>query len=218
MRLLDDTCVSWLGCARQLLVTALLIPACMLASVGFARAEPILSVGPASSNVTLGDVVWIDFFVGATEPGPADDAADLFAYQFGVVYDPLLLSAGGLSEGTFLSTAGSTLFVPGNIDNTAGLITLTANSLIGAGRGAFGAGPLFSVQFAAISVGSSVVSASFNTLNGDGLFDSSLNFISFGTRSGVLTTSAVSVPEPSTVLLLGIGFLVLAGEWRMRHH
>jgi hypothetical protein len=50
------------------------------------------------------------------------DAVDLTSWQFDLAYDPTILQANLVTEGPFLASAGSTLFVPGFIDNTTGLI------------------------------------------------------------------------------------------------
>jgi hypothetical protein len=50
------------------------------------------------------------------------DAVDLTSWQFDLAYDPTLLQANLVTEGPFLASAGSTLFIPGFIDNSAGLI------------------------------------------------------------------------------------------------
>jgi hypothetical protein len=95
------------------------------------------------------------------------------------------------------------------IDNTAGAITFNANSLIGPGPGAFGAGSLLRVQFVAVAPGTSIVAPSINLSDGDGLFDSSLFFIGFQTTGGEVTVASTSVPEASTLLLLSVGFMAL---------
>src|SRR5262245_2161588 len=118
MRMLNARVVSQLVCTRHAGVIALLVAFVLVPLT--VRADPIISVLPSSSNIIAGSVFSLDFVVGATDPGPADDVDDLFAYQFGIRFNPFLFSANSVSEGSLLSSAGSTLFVPGTIDNAAG--------------------------------------------------------------------------------------------------
>jgi hypothetical protein len=82
--MLNVRVVAGLGWAHPVVAIALLGPGFVLAGTGAARAEPILSIVPSSSNVIVGSLFSLDFVVGGTDPGTADDVEDLFAYQFGV--------------------------------------------------------------------------------------------------------------------------------------
>jgi hypothetical protein len=124
------------------------------------------------------------------------DVTDLYAYQFEIGYDPLILQATSITEGSFLSGGGTTNFTAGDIDNTAGTISLTANTLQGLISGVSGPGILATIGFGPSGIGSSTVSLS-NVL----LLDSGLNEISASTGNGNVTVS--SVPIPATVWLFG---------------
>src|SRR5271157_4900574 len=54
---------------------------------------------------------------------------DLFDYQLDLTFNPSIVSATGVSEGSFLSSGGPTFFLPGTIDNVGGPITLNADTL-----------------------------------------------------------------------------------------
>lgn len=108
-----------------------------------------------------------------------------------------------MTEGPFFSSAGTTVFSPGIIDDTTGLISLVTDSfvdLIPPG----GSGVLATIQFTALSPGLSPVTMS-------NVF---LNF----TDSGVSVTngSVTVVPLPGTAGLMGVGLLLVVwglGRW-----
>jgi hypothetical protein len=129
---------------------------------------------------------------------------DLLAYQFDLVFDPAILSATLVAEGPFLSSAGSTSFVAGTIDNTAGIIDNIANTLLGPIAGASGDGSLVTVTFFAKAVGVSPLQVS-NVV----LLDSSLSEIPFTVQDGSVTVEPI--PEPGTAGMLALGALVIIG-------
>jgi hypothetical protein len=175
-------------------------------------------VSPQPGAINVGDIFSIDFLIGATDPGASDDVTDLYAYQFGVAYDPSILTANSVSEGVFLSSAGPTFFLPGFIDNTLGLITFNANTLLAAIAGVSGSGSLLSVEFTALAIGTSGVSAVFDPdpFIGDSLIDSTLSPIDpFSVVDGSVTVEApTSVPEPGTIMLLLPALTMFAGPRR----
>ena len=137
--------------------------------------------------------------------------SDLYAFQFDVSYDPLVVQLMSINEGPFLPSAGTTSFVPGIIDNVAGLATFTADTIIGFGPGVSGSGVLATLQFNMLS-GSSALALS-NVI----LLDSSFQDITFQAQPGSIST----IPEPSTfclclagVALLGVTRRVL--KWRLQ--
>lgn len=147
------------------------------------------------------------------------DVTDLFAYQVSVAFDPTRVQLSSITEGTFLSSAGSTLFFPGFIDNTNGSVIFVADTLTGFVSGASGDGLLFSIAGTAIGAGSSAVSVFFDVSSGDGLFDSNTTLLTSDLVSGTVTARRVTAPEPSTVLLLSTAFgLVLRRRTRRGSH
>ena len=165
----------------------------------FADGVTILSIDPASSTVNSGNSLTLDVNIS--------DVTDLYGFGFDLSFDPGILSAVSIAESSFLSGAGTTFFIPGTIDNTAGTITFTADSLIGPGPGVNGSGTLAILTLSGLITGSSNVNFS-NVL----LLDSNLNPIDANTQSGTVTvTSSTSVPEPSTLVLLfaAMGFFSL---------
>jgi general secretion pathway protein D len=85
------------------------------------------------------------------------NASDLYAFQFDLGFDPTLLHATGVSEGSFLPGAGATFMVPGLIDNTSGSITFISDALVGFVAGASGDGLLMTIDFQALAPGLSAL-------------------------------------------------------------
>jgi Cohesin domain len=126
-------------------------------------ADVISIVGPVS-NPIVGDTFNVDVDVtGIT---------DLFAFQFDLTFDPTLLSAVSVIEGPFLPGGGTTIFIPGSIDNVGGTVAATADTLIGAISGVAGNGVLAEFQFTALAPGTSALS-----FGNEILLDSSLSDI-----------------------------------------
>lgn len=154
------------------------------------------------------------------------DHADLYAYSVDIQFNPAVLQAISVTEGPFLATGGSTFFFEGSIDNSTGLISNIAASLLGAVRGASAlpinlngdlpaGGVLFSVVFRPIAATPTTVSLSnvqfqdtvdVNNFTADVL---ALNNISIANTIVLPANPPINdVPEPSTSLLLGTSLAV----------
>jgi hypothetical protein len=171
------------------LKTIVLCSFLLSASTGLANVISI--VGPASSP-NVGDTFAIE--VGVTS------ITDLYAFQFDLSFDPTLLSAVAVTEGAFLPGGGTTLFIPGTIDNVFGTVAATGDTLIGAVSGVTGSGILAEFQFTALAPGTRALSFANEIL-----LDSSLNDTTANTafQDGSVTVNGVSsVPEPSPIVLL----------------
>jgi Cohesin domain/PEP-CTERM motif len=152
-----------------------------------------ISVQPPSQTVNVGDNFSLDVNV---------DITDLYAFQFDLTFNPAVLSATSITEGSLLLTGGSTFFIPGAIDNTLGTVFFTANTLLGPGPGVTGSGTLASIYFTALGLGASPVD-----LSNIGLLDSAFNEIAADSTNGTVNVipGSVSVPEPASLLLLLLG-------------
>ncbi len=162
---------------------------------GPVSAGPIVLVEPANATYNVGDTFSLNVAI--------DGAVDLFAFQFDLVFDPAVVSAAASSEGPFLGLGGLTFFVPGDA-TVPGTITSTANSLIGNVPGVAGSGVLATVSFTALGPGSSGV-----TLSNVILLDSTFAAIADTTLRNASVTVNARVPEPTTLLILGIGVAAL---------
>jgi hypothetical protein len=130
---------------------------------------------------------------------------DLYAFQFDLSFDPGTVSAVSITEGSFLTGGGATVFLPGTIDNIGGTIASTADSLIGAIPGVNGSGTLAILTLTGLALGTSSIDFS-NVI----LLDSSLNSIAASSQSGSVTVTSTGVPEPKTLVLLIAGMSLLA--------
>jgi hypothetical protein len=68
-----------------------------------------------------------------------------------------VLSATGITEGSFLPSGGSTFLIPGMIDNNAGIIAFNADTLLSAISGVSGSGTLIEFDFTALAHGTSTL-------------------------------------------------------------
>jgi hypothetical protein len=164
-----------------------------------AFADSVLSV-PSPTTVTPGDTFTVDVNISG--------AADLYAFQLDLAFDPTLLEATSVSEGSFLDggVPGITFFVPGTIDNTGGTVSFNADSLIGPPPGVTGDGTLLVFDFTALNPGTSALS-----IENELLVDSGGNLITDTKSGGSVTVEGgtQAVPEPSSLLLLLVGVVAL---------
>ena len=157
-----------------------------------------ISVLPSSPTVSIGGSPSVNVNVAGL--------TDLYAFQFDVVFNPAVLSAVSVTEGSLFSSVG-VFFSPGTIDNTAGTITFIGDSLSGPGPGINTNGSLAQILFNAIGTGSSSVALS-NII----LLDSNLNDITASAVSG--SVDVTGVPEPSYLPVLGTSLLVFLARVR----
>ncbi|MGH9396529.1 MAG: cohesin domain-containing protein [Terriglobia bacterium] len=185
-------------CTRQLLLRVLPLAVMMACAAIAVRAAPItIAIVPSTTTVPLGSDASLGIAIS--------NVSDLYAFQFDLGFNPTLLSGQTIVEGAFLPAGGSTLFIPGTIDNTGGTIAFTADTLLGPGLGLNGSGILATVTFATIAPGTSSIDL-LNVL----LLDSNLNDIAFGSANGSVTVNGMApVPEPSSLTLLATAVLAL---------
>ncbi len=158
----------------------------------------LLYVQPSSLTVTAGQNFSVDVKIL--------NVTDLYAFQFDLGFNPAVLKADSVSEGTFLPFGGSTIFVPGSIDNVAGDVSDNADTLETAVFGVTGSGLLASFDFTALAPTSSPLDI-FNVI----LLDSSLNNIGALEAEGSVTVTPSAVPEPrGSALLLCCSLLLIA--------
>ena len=169
----------------------------LVASLPVWAADPAVTFSASPSPAVVGSPVTLNVQVS--------DIVDLYAFQFSVSFAPALLQATAVTEGGFLSTGGGTFFGAGTIDNVAGTISFTFDSLLGALPGVSGSGTLATISFNAIGAGTSPLSFS------DALFyNSALAAINVQPTNGSLLVSAIPEPAPLAMLALGLAVVGLA--------
>lgn len=168
-------------------------------AMGAAQADPVISLNVSPSPAGVGNTVLVDVVISG--------AVDLYAYQFSLLFNPAVLQATTSAEGSFLPTGGSTFFVGGTVDNTAGAVNFTVGSLLGLLPGVSGNGTLATLSFNAAAIGSSTLS--FRDVL---LLDSELLDITSTSQGGAVSV----VPEPSAWLMFGLGLVGVAGLARRR--
>lgn len=169
----------------------------------------ILSVLPSTQNVTLGQAFSVDISISGV--------SDLYAFQFDLGFDPSIFSGDSITEGTFLSSDGSTFGLLGTIDNSKGDISGIADSLESIVPGVSGTGILASINFTALATGPGNISLSNVILLNSSLTD--INIDNFQNANIVVNENSVPtspVPEPTTFILLATGLISLAFFYRKR--
>src|SRR5437867_11035043 len=112
-----------------------------------AFADPIVTIDPSSLNVPAGQTFSVDVSIS--------NVTDLFAFQFDLGFNPAIIAADGVTEGSFLATGGSTFFIAGTIDNVGGSVSSNADTLLTALSGVSGSGTLATFELTAVGAGSS---------------------------------------------------------------
>jgi hypothetical protein len=188
----------------------LLAAAVLAASTGFvapANAQAVLSVDPTTQTTSTGTVITVDVDVA--------NVTDLYGYQFDLTFNPNILQAVSSSEGSLLSSGGSTFFINGSNDNVGGMVSGTADSLLSAVGGVGGSGQLAVFTFDVIGNGTSALA-----IQNELLLDSNLNILSDATTGGSVTVASTTVQAPeidpssaiSALTLLIGGLTVLRGR------
>lgn len=174
----------------------------LLACALQAGAVPVIGIEPESLFVLPDQSLGVNIVI--------HDAADLFAFQFDLAYNPGLLTASSVAEGSFLPSGGPTIFFPGTIDNTTGRISFTLGTLTDGLPGVNGTGELAHIVFRSRDSGGIAALDLSNLI----LLDSNLADIAFDAPPPV---QIAVVPEPGTLALLAPLLLGMAWALERRH-
>ena len=102
----------------------------------------------------------------------AENITDLAGWQFNIVFDPAILEAIDVTEGSFLKTdGGTTFFQGGTIDNAAGRIVGLSVARLST-QGVAGTGSLLQIRFKAKSAGETELALDklqFGSVTGDSI-------------------------------------------------
>jgi hypothetical protein len=178
----------------------------------------LLSLFPFLANSQSGGTISVS---GPPTPQPAgttftvpvqvSGVTNVYAAQFDLQFDPAVLTAVLVSEGTFLRSGATTVFVPGIIDNAVGRISFVADTRIGPVSGASGSGTLATITFV-----SKAATGTPLTLSNVILLNSALGDISVTIQSGAVGSTPV-IPTLSTFGLLLTVTLLGAIAVRLLH-
>jgi hypothetical protein len=171
-----------------------------LAASSPARADAILTLEPSTGVAQPGDTVTFDLFIS--------DVLDLYSFQFDLAYDPSVFSLSAVDQGSFLGDSTTTDFLPGFSDPILGTVSFIGGLIIGNSPGVSGSGILATLTFTAVGL----ADPSLLTISNILLYDSALQPLNF-TASGA---SVSTVPEPSSLALMGVGIAALYGRRRRR--
>jgi hypothetical protein len=171
-------------------LSACLFVAAVLVAAGRVDAAPIVSAPVLT--VGVGDAFVVSIAI--------EEATDLTGWQFDLIFDPSIVQATSVAEGPFLASFGTTLFVPGVIDNVTGRVDLTGGFYVDLPPNPSGDGVLALIGFTALQVGVSPLTLGNVFLN----FSDS----GFDVSNGQVTVTPRAVPEPGTLVLLLTGAVV----------
>jgi general secretion pathway protein D len=158
------------------------------------QGSSISVVSPAQANVN--NQFQVNVF--------ANQVVDLYAWQFDLTFDPSILQLASIQEGSFLASGGSTVFIPGTIDNVLGTATFTIDSLVGPISGVSGTGDLADFLFTPTNTGTSALD-----LSNVSLLDSNFNDIPVTQLDSSVDVETAVTPEPALPLWMVTSFALL---------
>lgn len=207
----------------------LLLVLCALCFASALMADSTIYFTPSMTTVSVGETFEAGLSIGplpqliVITPTEEYGLADLYAFQVEVDFDPTVLQVTGVNEGTLLpddaaAFGGTTLWLPGFIDNTGGSVSFIVDSLSGVPFGANTSqgGLLFSVDFQAIgtSTGTTVSLSNVCMQNSHDVAVQTCDFSDRLIGNSSLATATVDVavdptPEPANWSYFAIGSVVL---------
>jgi hypothetical protein len=169
----------------------------MIINIGTASAA-VISIDPIEKNVSVGEQFSLNILIdpeGATVAGADTN----------VNFDPEYLQVVSVTEGNFFSRGGSTFFHSGTIDNTNGIISISASTLYTGGPNTIGT--FATVNFMATgNQGHSDIE-----LMNYHIYDTAASPIASTKQDGIVNVEGPTpiVSEFSTIILSSVGLLGL---------
>jgi PEP-CTERM motif-containing protein len=194
---------AWRG---TIVIAGLLLAAAITARTASAAT---ISITPSSSTVAPGGAFVLDVRV--------DDASDLFAYQFDLLFDPAFVQVDEINtfvDGGFLTGGGGISVLGGAlalVDNALGIVTIL-DALEGPAppaTGVNGAGILVSINFAAIAAGVSPMTLAGLILEDSQGAQIAMDVGNASVQIGDPNPTPTPVPEPGSLTLLALGAATL---------
>jgi len=193
-------CVT--GFAVCFLSCVLIAPNAVAIPIVFVDTDPATPGIQSALNILLGNPFTVDVVITGVEA-----SQPLNGFQFDLVFNPFVLGATGVVSGGFLPVP-SFVFV---LNSAPPDVNYAEFSI---GGGAIGDGILASASFDTLSVGTSDLALTNVILAG--LIPPGVEIPAQVSDGSVTVTSGHAIPEPSTVLLLGVGIAGLLAASRRR--
>jgi hypothetical protein len=135
--------------ALLLMLLPLTIALAIFGTTTMASPSTTVYVSPPTTTATVGQTITIYIAVS--------DVNNLWGWQAGMTFNPSVIECLSFEEGSFLKQGNTTLWQPGTIDNTNGIITYYGCTLTAGSTPVNGNGNLAIVKFRCKNAGNSAL-------------------------------------------------------------
>ena len=178
---------------KKILIAAFLIILCgaiPYMDISYASAQPTAGFNPSNiSGISVGSTFTVSLQINGV--------TNLWGWTISLAWDPTILQMSTApTEGPFLKTAGSTVFVPVPANNTLGIVE-SMSCLVLSNNGATGTGILANLTFSVIKTGNcqiNITSSEFDNIDSSG----NSAIIPVVVSNAVFSTSTTPLPTPSS--------------------